>query len=129
MPSMPHITHLTTVHQPFDTRIFQKECRSLVQMGDRISLVARHTKPETMDDVKIIPLHRYTNRLVRMLFGPLNAFRLARQTDADIYHFHDSELLFVGILLDNPDWYQQAKKNTQKKPPQFLTGGKKAKNY
>jgi hypothetical protein len=43
---MLHIVHLTTVHAPFDTRIFQKECRTLAQAGYVVTLVAPHSTQE-----------------------------------------------------------------------------------
>jgi glycosyltransferase involved in cell wall biosynthesis len=103
---MPSITHLTTVHQPFDTRIFHKECRSLAQAGYRVFLVARHTQSEIIDGVEIVPLPHYSNRFLRMLLGTVNAYRLARSTKAEIYHLHDPELLLVGLLLK---WTASAK--------------------
>jgi glycosyltransferase involved in cell wall biosynthesis len=106
MNEFPRVTHLTTVHRPFDTRISQKECRSLADAGYPVSLVARHTERETVDGVEIIPLPRYANRFVRILAAPLSAFRLARRTQAEIYHFHDPELLLVGVLLK---WTTRAK--------------------
>lgn len=96
---MPHIVHLTTVHLPFDTRIFQKECRSLAQAGYRVSLIAPHTNRETVDGVEIIPVPRFTGRLERMSKGTWAVYRLARRLDADLYHFHDPELMPVGMLL------------------------------
>ena len=32
------ICHISTVHKPFDTRIFYKECRSLVKEGYDVHL-------------------------------------------------------------------------------------------
>jgi len=96
---MPHIVHLTTVHPPFDTRIFHKECRTLAQAGYTVSLLTTHTQRETRDGVMLEPLPRYPNRLQRMARGPWTALRLAQQMRADVYHFHDPELLPVGVLL------------------------------
>lgn len=103
---MPHIVHLTTVHLPFDTRIFQKECRTLAQSGYKVSLIATHPKIETVDGVEIVPLPRFRSRGFRILLSPWAAFRVARQLQADLYHFHDPELLLTGVLLK---WTTKAK--------------------
>ncbi len=94
-----HIVHLTTVHQPFDVRIFQKECRTLIQAGYRVSLIATHTRHEIADGVEIVPLPRFSRRFVRVAFAPWAAYRIARSLKADLYHFHDPELLLIGVLL------------------------------
>src|SRR5699024_934678 len=44
-------------------------------------------------------LKTYKNRWKRMLFGTFDAYRKAKRQKADIYVFHDPELLFVGKLL------------------------------
>ena len=94
-----HVVHLSTVHRALDTRIFEKECRTLAETGYRVTLIAPHTGREMVDGVEIIPMPRYPNRLARMILGPLALFRLARRLPAAIYHFHDPELLPVGVLL------------------------------
>jgi glycosyltransferase involved in cell wall biosynthesis len=93
------VVHLTSVHVPFDTRIFQKECRTLAEAGYRVSLVATHTKREAVNGIVIIPLPYYSRRLTRMLLGPWIVFWIARDLQADLYHFHDPELLLTGVLL------------------------------
>ena len=96
---MPHIVHLTTVHRPFDTRIFQKECRTLVQADYRVSLIAPHTTQETIHGVEIIPAPHFEHRMVRMTWAVWAVYLAARRLHADLYHFHDPELLPVGALL------------------------------
>ncbi|MBN1661418.1 MAG: glycosyltransferase family 4 protein [Anaerolineae bacterium] len=96
---MPHVVHLTTVHRPFDTRIYTKECRTLADHGYRVSLIAPHTEREVCDGIEIIPVPRFESRLRRTTLGVWALYRLARQLDADLYHFHDPELLPVGLLL------------------------------
>lgn len=90
---------LTTVHLPFDTRIFHKQARTLRQVGYDVTLLAQHDKNEVVDGIKIIALPEPKNRLQRMLYLTWRVFHLALYHKADIYHFHDPELLPIGVLL------------------------------
>jgi len=65
---MRKVCHITTVHPPFDTRIFHKEAKTLVNAGYAVSLVVQHDKNETVDGIKIIALPRPKNRFERMFF-------------------------------------------------------------
>ncbi|MBI5055599.1 MAG: glycosyltransferase family 4 protein [Nitrospirae bacterium] len=93
------VCHLTTAHGPFDDRIFHKQCKSLSKAGHEVALIAQHDSDEVVDGVKIIALKKARNRVHRIL--GLNAMLLykALRQKADIYHFHDPELLFAGVLL------------------------------
>jgi glycosyltransferase involved in cell wall biosynthesis len=90
---------MTSVHPPFDPRIFHKEAQTLVQAGYEVVLIAPHDKKsENVDGVHIMGLPRYERRFYR----PLNWWRILRtalRQKADVYHFHDPELLPVGWLL------------------------------
>jgi len=90
---------LTTVHPAFDTRIFHKQAKTLVRAGYDVTLIAQHDKDEVVDGIKIIALPKPRNRFTRIFGLTWRAFRLALRQHADIYHFHDPELLPVGILL------------------------------
>jgi glycosyltransferase involved in cell wall biosynthesis len=95
----PKICHLTTVHPPFDTRIFHKEAKSLAKAGYLVTLIAKHDKEETIDGVKILPLKTPRNRILRMTKTLLECYRKAVKVDADLYHLHDPELLLATIPL------------------------------
>ena len=90
---------LTTVHMPFDGRIFHKEAKSLARAGYDVVLIARHEKAETVDGVRIVPLPEPKNRFRRMTSITWRLYRLAIGENADVYHFHDPELMIVGLLL------------------------------
>jgi len=93
------IVHITSVHSSFDVRIFHKEAKTLASEGFLVTLIAPHNISEKIDGIKIIALPRVENRVHRMFKLTLRAFWIALKQKADVYHFHDPELILVGILL------------------------------
>lgn len=95
------VAHLTSVHARTDTRVFLKECRSLVQAGFEVFLIVADGRgAESKDGVQIIDVgSRSGGRARRALVTAKRVFAAARRLNADIYHFHDPELLPWGVLL------------------------------
>jgi glycosyltransferase involved in cell wall biosynthesis len=98
-PRCVKVCVLTSVHIPFDGRIFHRAAKSLAQAGYEVVLIAQHDKAEVVDGVRIVPLPQPKNRIHRMTKVLWRLYRLAVQEDADVYHFHDPELMIVGLLL------------------------------
>ena len=96
---MNKVCIITSVHPPFDTRIFQKEARSLAKAGYDVSLIAQYDKDEVVDGIRILSLPSPGNRIERMTKTVWQIYRRALEVDADIYHFHDPELIPIGLLL------------------------------
>jgi len=90
---------LTTVHPALDVRIFHKEAKTLASAGYNVTLIAQHDKEEIVEGIKIIPLPKPKNRLERFLKLDYLLLKKAFEQKADIYHFHDPELVSIGILL------------------------------
>ncbi len=90
---------LTSVHSPFDVRIFHKEAKSLVSAGYNVTIIAPHDKHENVNGVRILPVHKEKKRILRITKTLYNIYNKALQIDADIYHFHDPELIPLGLLL------------------------------
>jgi glycosyltransferase involved in cell wall biosynthesis len=90
---------MTSVHPPFDVRIFHKQCRSLVQAGYDVTLIVPHDKDECIDGVKIVAVSKSGNRKERFLKTGRAVYRAALAVKADIYHIHDPELLPYAQLL------------------------------
>ncbi|MDN5332056.1 MAG: hypothetical protein PWP45_1281 [Tepidanaerobacteraceae bacterium] len=93
------IVHLTSVHKPNDTRIFIKECKTLQKKFGEVILIAPHDKNEVIDGIKIYPVPKPKNRKERMLKTIWRVYKYALSLNADIYHFHDPELIPIGLLL------------------------------
>jgi len=90
---------LTSVHPVFDTRIWHKEAKTLARASYDVTLIAQHSKNETVDGVKIIALPKPKNRFQRFLKLDYLLYKKALEQKADIYHFHDPELLPWALKL------------------------------
>ncbi|WP_156854333.1 glycosyltransferase [Oceanobacillus sp. AG] len=105
MTAPKRVAHLTTVHHPTDPRIYHKECKSLKKAGFDVTLIAQSNENDDIQDkpIRHIPLKKYNSRLKRMTLGVYDAYKKAKYLNADVYHFHDPELLPVGWLLKRKD--------------------------
>ncbi|USZ71473.1 glycosyltransferase family 4 protein [Natronosalvus halobius] len=90
--------HLTTAHTPLDTRIFDKEAKSLAEYGFDIGIMAHNTPNGEDYQVSFYDLGIPSTRIDRWK-NVLQAARKAKDLDASIYHFHDPELIPVGLYL------------------------------
>jgi hypothetical protein len=93
------ICHITTIHNLYDTRIFYKECKTLVNAGYAVTLVVQHDRDEEVDGIKIKVLNTPKNRIERMKKIACQAYKKSLECDGDMYHFHDPELIPVGLML------------------------------
>jgi glycosyltransferase involved in cell wall biosynthesis len=87
------------VHPSLDVRIFHKECKTLVHEKHEVILIAQHDKDEEVEGVHIRALEKPKNRVERMTKTLWKTYRKAIKEDAQIYHFHDPELIPVALLL------------------------------
>jgi len=98
-PRRVKVWHLTSVHDVDDSRILRRECKSLAQAGYDVALVVGRPPRDDVDGVRIVGVGAAKNRLDRASRVAWNIYRAARHARADIYQFHDPELLWVGLLL------------------------------
>ena len=98
---MERICHMTCVHQRYDTRVFQKECRSLAAQGYDVSLIVADGKGnEVKDGIKIFDVgSNKVSRWKRMTKITNLIKKKAIELDCEMYHFHDPELMFTGLAL------------------------------
>ena len=96
---MIKVCHMTSVHSPEDVRIFKKECCSLARAGYDTYLIEQG-ETYVKDGVHIIGVGKQEgHRLLRLLKMGRRVYKTALDVDADVYHFHDPELLGYGLKL------------------------------
>ena len=97
------ICHITTVHPRYDVRIFWKECLSVARAGNEVFLIVNDNEDdEVINGVKILSIKSpFKNRMSRILSrgAKRRICKKAKNLKADIYHFHDPELLGLGVKL------------------------------
>lgn len=99
---------LTTVHAYQDNRIFYKQIRTLLRAGYEVVYIAPCPPGvSSLEGLELVPLPRLSRAR-----RPLNWWRAlgaALRSGADLFHFHDPELIGVGmalrVLTDRPVIY------------------------
>lgn len=90
---------MSSVHSPNDPRIFNKQCKSLAKNGYDVVFIVPDSRDETIDGVRIVSIPAPKNRFERMTKTIWQVYKMASKERAAVYHFHDPELIFAGILL------------------------------
>jgi len=94
------IVHLSSVHDAFDNRIWHKECASLANAGYDVTLIAPHAGGDLRrGGVMLRALPVPTCRLMRFTVTIGQVLRAAVEENASVYHYHDPELMPVGLAL------------------------------
>ena len=95
------ITHLTSAHPRYDTRIFVKICGSLAKVEKyKVHLiVADGLGDEVKNDIAIYDVGKIEGRFNRIVKTTQNVLKKAIELESDIYHLHDPELMPVGLKL------------------------------
>jgi len=97
---MIKVCHITSVHKWNDTRIFFKECVSLARAGYDVTLVAPNAPEATVEGVKVVAAKATSgSRIARATIVSARVCAKAFRTKAKIVHFHDPELIWVGLIL------------------------------
>lgn len=94
------VCHISSAHPIDDVRIYHKECSSLIEYGFDVELLG-------VLDAKVktpqIKLHKFSNLklnlLKRFFVLPRKIYKKAKRINADLYHFHDPELLVPMYFL------------------------------
>lgn len=95
----PKVAHLTSVHAATDVRIVFKECATLAEAGYDVVLIAPGPPRLLPSNVRHHAIPAPRNRAERFARTMWHIYRAARAEAADVYHFHDPELILLGIAL------------------------------
>jgi glycosyltransferase involved in cell wall biosynthesis len=99
MELMARIAVITSVHRPFDQRIFYKECRSLARAGHQVTLIApADFEDQEREGVQVLGIPQPRSRWGRPTTWLRLVTRVLRQKP-DLVHFHDPELLLIVPIL------------------------------
>lgn len=94
------VVQLSSAHSDFDNRIFNKISKSLASHGYDVDLLIQHDKDETVDgvNIKALPIaKRKIDRIIKII--PRLFFKCIDYPSKTIFHFHDPELIPIGLLL------------------------------
>ncbi len=99
------ICHITVAHPRYDARIFFRESSTLAEAGHEVVLVCADGKhDETKNNVFITSYtsHQMTKKeRFKLLFSNRKFISYLLSFDANVYQFHDLELVEVGKRLKN----------------------------
>lgn len=93
------VVMMTTMHEPDDTRIYKREALTLSRAGFDVHMVAPQSKRGPSLSLPATYISSYNARLHRLAFGLPSILIQARRLRAQIYHFHDPELLMIAPFL------------------------------
>ncbi len=93
------ICQLTTAHPRHDVRIFEKECVSLASKYEVCLFVADGQGFEKIKELKIHDIGLRNGRFNRFFVQSFRMLIYAFKAKANLYHFHDPELIFAGFIL------------------------------
>jgi glycosyltransferase involved in cell wall biosynthesis len=101
---MATIVHLTTAHPRSDTRIFIKEAQTLAaHLPHKVWLIVADGKGDVNEEQGRVSIQDIGclggGRVGRVLIGTWRAFFAIRRLRPAIVHFHDPELIPLGVLL------------------------------
>lgn len=95
---LKRVIHLTSVHGAHDTRILYRECVSLINSKYEPILIAPG-ESGLIANIVHIGLGRRRRLLLRIFLIHPKILWSAYLARAPIYHFHDPELIPIGLLL------------------------------
>lgn len=93
------VCHVTSLHPVKDGRIFERYCKTLANKYE-VYLVAPNTETRDEDDIHIIGVSLPTiNQRIRRWLKLHAVLKPLYEIDAEVYHFHDPELMGLGLKL------------------------------
>ena len=90
---------LTTVHTPFDTRIFHKEAKSLAKVHEVVLIAPDEERADKeVDSVRIITVKKPRSKVLHPI-TMWRVFKAGLKQDCDVYHCHEPDSLMISVLL------------------------------
>lgn len=96
---MIKVCHVSTEHRNTDIRIFRKECVSLANHGYEVFFVCPGKSREEQGVHVIAPCGIPASRKERMTKTRKTICHAAEKLNAQVYHFHDPELLPFAVKM------------------------------
>ena len=90
---------ISSSRNALEQRMFLKEATSLARAGYCVTVVAPHPQDEVISGITIKSVPRFTSRFSRLVRTVWYVYREALRQKAQVYHFHNTELIPVGWLL------------------------------
>jgi glycosyltransferase involved in cell wall biosynthesis len=91
------ILHCSVVHSIDDSRIFYKECVSLVNFGYNVSYIAKSSVNLNFNNSTYLGVNIHILKNNQRIINNFKVFKKALKFN--IIHFHDPELIIIGLLL------------------------------
>ncbi len=88
------ICYVTSMHDWNDDRIFERAAVGLAKLGHEVFFVAPAEKDFVDSGVSIKSIPK-RSRIGKHLYGPSDAFKRMKTIEADIYHFHNPNMMFL----------------------------------
>ena len=94
------VCHVTSSHNRYDGRIFQKQLSSLAKKYDCYLICCDNLKDEIKNEVKIVSTNKkLKNVYERLFFANRILKKKCLEINADVYQFHDPELLSLALYM------------------------------
>jgi glycosyltransferase involved in cell wall biosynthesis len=93
------ILHFSVLHEINDVRIFHKEALSAFNSGFCVTILAIDNQIVQNEDVLFVKINRHKRNLKTISAAHLRIAAILIHKKADLYQFHDPELIIIGFLL------------------------------
>lgn len=96
---MKKVCQISSHHSPTSIRIFKKQCLSLAKAGYEVHYIVGGKGNHINHGVIMDYFDKSSGLLGRLILNPFKVLIKSIKFKSEIYHFHDPELLIVGLIL------------------------------
>lgn len=90
---------MTSVHRHDDVRIYHKEAKALQRHGYAVTVLCPDFEGIDEEGIRFVKIPLPQSRGKRIIRAPVLFAKKAEELRADVYHFHDPELILTGLKL------------------------------